>query len=69
MKHTNIYGDSKGKNDRLSKKSNPQGIFAKRAASKGKALAEKIEKSVTKETKGVNGCKECGKKNENCSCQ
>ena len=64
-----MYGDTKTAKDRLAKKTKTTGIFAKRGAAIGKALGNKIAKSVTKETKGESSCKDCGKKNENCLCQ
>lgn len=64
-----MYNDTKTAKDRFSKKTKTGGIFAKRGASLGKALDNKISKSVTKETKGESSCKDCGKKNENCLCQ
>lgn len=64
-----MYGDTKTAKDRLSKKTRTTGIFAKRGASLGKVLGNKIAKSVTKETKEGNSCKDCGKKGDGCLCQ
>lgn len=65
-----VYNDTKTAKDRLSKKTKTGGIFAKRGASLGKVLGDKISKTKG-DKKEMYQCQSYFDKNnklKNCSC-